>query len=112
MNATAPAPLEIDVAMLKSMQDEGRDFYLLDVRETDEFEKAKIDGAQLIPLGRLPQCVSDLPKDTHIVVHCHHGGRSMRATAWLRQNGFVNVSNLAGGIDAWSTQIDSNVPRY
>lgn len=105
-------PLEIDVKTLNSMQEKGEAFFLLDVREQGEYATASIDGSTLIPLGTLPQRVGELPKDAHIVVHCHHGGRSMRATAWLRQNGFPNTSNLAGGIDAWSLQVDANVPRY
>jgi rhodanese-related sulfurtransferase len=110
--AGAGAPLEIDVARLQAMRGEGEDFLLLDVREPSEHQRARIEGAILIPLGVLPARAHELPKDKRIVVHCHHGGRSMRATQWLRNNGFSLVSNLAGGIDQWSCRIDKNVPRY
>lgn len=108
----AACPLEIDVKTLKSMQDRGDDFILLDVREPGEHAAAAIQGSTLIPLGTLPQRVTELAKGKRIVVHCHHGGRSMRATTWLRQNGFDQASNLAGGIDAWALEIDGKVPRY
>ena len=53
-----------------------------------------------------------LPKDTRLIVHCHHGGRSFQAAGWLMKRGFTNVTNMAGGIDAWSTDVDTAVPRY
>lgn len=112
MSNTAPMPLEIDVAQLKAMIDAGENFMLLDVREKDEFTRAKIDGSKLIPLGALPSRVSEVTKDVPLVVHCHHGGRSMKAVNWLRQNGFTKATNLAGGIDAWSVKIDNSVARY
>jgi rhodanese-related sulfurtransferase len=106
------APLEIDVQTLKSMMDAGEKIQILDVREKDEFNRAKIEGSDLIPMGQVPSRASEITKDFPLIVHCHHGGRSMKIVAWLRQNGFVNASNLAGGIDAWSLQIDKSVPRY
>jgi adenylyltransferase/sulfurtransferase len=54
----------------------------------------------------------ELPRDKPILIHCHHGGRSMQATQWLRRNGNDRVANVAGGIDAWSQAIDPSVPRY
>ncbi len=110
--STAKAPLEIDVTTLKSMFDNGEKFMLLDVREKDEYARAKIDGADLIPMGQVPSRINEVTKDYPLVVHCHHGGRSAKVVAWLRQNGFANASNLTGGIDAWSLNIDSTVPRY
>ncbi len=106
------APLEIDVNALKRMRDAQENFVLLDVREDAEIATAKINGSLHIPMGNIPSRVNELFKDKRIIVHCHHGGRSMRVTRWLRDNGFENVSNLAGGIDAWSTEIDPAVPRY
>lgn len=106
------APLEIDVATLKSMFDKGEKFMLLDVREKDEYARAKIEGADLIPMGQVPSRINEVTKDYPLVVHCHHGGRSAKVVAWLRQNGFANASNLVGGIDAWSVKIDLTVPRY
>lgn len=102
----------ITVEALKALRDEKKPHLLLDVREQDEHETAHIDGATLIPLGELPQRLKEVPRDKPVVVHCHHGGRSARAVGFLLQNGFSDVSNLAGGIDAWSERVDQSVPRY
>ncbi|MDA8744110.1 rhodanese-like domain-containing protein [Rubripirellula amarantea] len=96
------------------MRASGEDFVLLDVREQDEYDFAKIDGSMLIAMSELGDRLADLEpyRDSHIVVHCHHGGRSLRVTQVLREQGFSKVQNMTGGIDAWSQQIDSNVQRY
>lgn len=106
------APIEISVQELNELQKKGEKFFLLDVREESEVAKAKITGSALIPLGQLQNRANELPQDTWLVVHCHHGGRSMRAVQWLRANGFPKATNVAGGIDAWSCAIDKNVARY
>ncbi|HEY8119794.1 MAG TPA: molybdopterin-synthase adenylyltransferase MoeB [Myxococcota bacterium] len=87
---------------------------LLDVREPHEFEKAKIVGSTLIPLGQLGARLGELAdwKQRRVVVHCRTGGRSAKAFALLRDAGFTNVANLSGGIDAWSITVDPAVPRY
>ena len=87
---------------------------LLDVRETEEYATAKISGSVLIPLGEISARAQEaLPdKTAHIVVHCHHGMRSARAVEYLQHIGYTNVQNLAGGIDAWSREIDPSVPIY
>lgn len=86
---------------------------LIDVREPTEWEIAHIEGARLIPLNELPERLAELPQDGDIVLHCHHGVRSMRALARLRDHaGFTRVKSLRGGIDAWSLEIDPKVPRY
>jgi rhodanese-related sulfurtransferase len=85
---------------------------VIDVREQREYDICQIPGSQLIPLADLPQRAAELPKDRRIVMHCHHGGRSARATAFLLQNGFDNVVNLVGGIHAWSERIDPTVKTY
>ena len=89
-------------------------FLLLDVREPDEFERARIPTAQLIPLGELESRLDELRewKDRDIVVQCHLGGRSASACRILLANGFNRVENLDGGIEAWSLTVDSDVPRY
>jgi rhodanese-related sulfurtransferase len=103
---------EIDVAELKRRRDAGDDFVLLDVREPDEIETASIPWATLIPMGEIPERFGELPHDKTIVVMCHGGGRSARVTQFLEANGYDNAENLAGGIEAWSVQIDPTVPRY
>jgi rhodanese-related sulfurtransferase len=66
-----------------------------------------------IPMREIPSRLSELgAKEGHIVVHCHHGGRSLRVTQFLRQQGFEQAQNMAGGIDAWSVEVDAAVPRY
>ena len=109
-----PAPLEIDCQAVKARLDSGEQFLFLDCREPDEYTTAKIPGTKLIPMSELAQRISELEpyRDSSIIVHCHHGGRSMRVTNWLRQQGFAQTTNMAGGIDQWSQQIDSSVPRY
>jgi sulfur-carrier protein adenylyltransferase/sulfurtransferase len=85
---------------------------LLDVREPHEADIARIDGSRLIPLRELPSRLAELPAQRDIVTLCHHGQRSVRALEILRGAGFHNVRSLAGGIDAWSRDVDPEVPRY
>lgn len=100
------------VQELKQRLDGGNIPFLLDVREPYEYSLAKIERAVLIPLGTLPQSLDKLDKNVEIVAYCHHGMRSADAVGFLLQQGFTNVKNLVGGIDAWSVQIDPSVPRY
>lgn len=106
-------PLEIDVTTLKSLLNSG-DFVLIDCREQDEWDTARIEGAVLLPMSQWMENVDKLAEfqGKRVAVHCHHGGRSMRVTHWLRQNGFPDAQNVTGGIDAWSSQVDNSVPRY
>ena len=97
---------------LKQKMDAREPFELIDVREVFEYEIARIDGAKLIPLGEIAERVNELQHERPIVVHCHSGRRSAEAVRLLQQRGFANVYNLEGGIDAWSDQIDPNVPKY
>ncbi len=87
--------------------------FLLDVREPHEYAIVNL-GAPLIPVGQLPGRIADIPvaKDAEIVVHCKSGGRSQQAALTLRQAGFTNVKNLAGGITAWADKIDPTMPKY
>ena len=106
------AAFEISTPELKSWLDEGRRVTVLDVRNPQEWEICRLDGAKLIPLPELQDRLGELdPADT-IVVHCHHGPRSSQAVHFLRQMGFARARNLLGGIDEWSRQIDPTVPRY
>ena len=101
----------LDVHKLKKSEAE---ILILDVRQQKEWDITRIDGALLIPLDQLPRRFTDLEswRDKPIVVHCHHGARSLRAAAWLRQAGFAQVKSMAGGIEAWSLMVDQDVPRY
>jgi rhodanese-related sulfurtransferase len=111
VSADGDYPIEVSVHDLKRALDE-RSATVVDVREAWEHDVAKIDGAKLIPLSEFAARAKELPRDQPILIHCHHGGRSMQATQWLRRQGYDKVSNVAGGIDAWSREIDPNTPRY
>ncbi len=102
---------EISVQELKARRDRHEKFLLLDVREPHEYELAKIDGSRLMPLGTLEGRLGELPKGEKIVVHCKMGGRSAKAVKLLLEKGF-DATNVAGGINAWSEEIDSSVPTY
>ncbi|MCB1037567.1 MAG: hypothetical protein KDD47_27290 [Acidobacteria bacterium] len=104
--------MHIDVQTLKSWLDEGRRVNLLDVRNPEEFAICRIEGSVLIPLHELPRRFSEVGNGDPVVVHCHHGPRSTQATLFLRERGYDKTWNLAGGINAWSLQIDPDVPRY
>lgn len=105
---------EVSALEVKRMLDAGEDFVLLDVRQPEEYALAHIEGAQLVPLGDIPQSLPNLLEhsDRLIITHCHKGVRSLNAAAFLRQNGFAMVKSMAGGIDAWSRQVDPSQPLY
>ncbi len=106
--------IDIDVHAVKTLRDAGKSFLLLDCREPDEHAIAMIDGAVLIPMQDVPERLDEIEawRDGPIIVHCHHGGRSLRVTRFLRERGFENAQNMAGGIEAWSREIDPATPRY
>ncbi|MBI1272788.1 MAG: sulfurtransferase [Alphaproteobacteria bacterium] len=106
------APDAIEVEELSDLLKGDKPPVVLDVREDKELAICRMPTITHIPMGSLPERVGELPKDRLIVVHCHHGGRSARACAWLRQNGYTNVSNLTGGIDAWAARIDTAMEQY
>lgn len=107
-------PVEIDCLGVKSKLDGGDEFIFLDCREKDEYERVAIPGTQLLPMSEIQERVGELDehRETHIIVSCHHGGRSLRVAMWLRQQGFANVQSMAGGIDHWAVQIDQTLARY
>jgi rhodanese-related sulfurtransferase len=101
-------PRDVKAAMVENS------IYLIDCRTQGEFETARISGAKLIPLNELGNSVDQIQADAAgrpVVVHCHMGGRSMKAALFLRGQG-VDAKSMAGGIDVWSLDIDSTVPRY
>ena len=107
----ASSDAEVTVEVLHDWRRAARPHALLDVREPAELAIARIDDALHIPLGELAAHLDRLPTDRPVVVFCQSGGRSRRATEALRQQGF-DARNLAGGISAWSAQIDPSIPRY
>ena len=102
---------QITVAELKRRIDAGEDVFILDVREPFEYQIANI-GGKLIPQGEVPQRLAEIDRDREIVVQCKSGGRSQRIAEFLKQSGYPDVVNLAGGILAWSSEIDATVPKY
>jgi adenylyltransferase/sulfurtransferase len=105
---------EVSAAELHGRRERGEDLLLLDVREPDEYARAHIEGALLVPMGELEARREELLawRERPVVVHCHSGGRSARACETLSDWGFQKVENLSGGIDAWSLTVDPDVPRY
>jgi len=106
-------PIEVDVKTVQSELNKGS-LVLIDCREPNEWDIAKITGAVLMPMSRWMEAADQLQEfqGKRIVVHCHHGGRSLRITQWLRENGFPDAQNMTGGIEQWSQEIDSQIPRY
>lgn len=107
-------PMEIDCKSVKARLDAGDSFLLLDCREPDEHSAVSIAAAKLIPMNEIPLRLAELEpfKQQGIVVHCHHGGRSMRVASWLRQQGFEQAQSMAGGIDQWAVDIQPGMARY
>ncbi|EKX34994.1 hypothetical protein GUITHDRAFT_155611 [Guillardia theta CCMP2712] len=107
-------PLEISVMEAKAELNKPEDEkpVLLDVREQDEFEFCRIPGAIHIPLSEMKLRQDEVPKDKPVLVYCHHGARSMQVVRYLRTRGWRQVTNVEGGIEAWSVEIDPSVPRY
>lgn len=102
---------QITVHELNRRRENGEDHLLLDVREPYEYQIAHL-GGHLIPQNEVPARLYELDKNRDIIVHCRSGARSQRVAELLQQNGFTRVSNLAGGILAWSDHIDPSVPKY
>jgi len=102
---------QITVKELKRRIDVGEDLYILDVREPFEYQIAQI-GGKLIPLNDVPQRLNEIPREREIIVQCKSGGRSQRVAELLKQQGYPSVVNLAGGILAWSDEIDPSVHKY
>jgi monothiol glutaredoxin len=111
-NPNAPGEVkQLSPRDVKALLDRGERFVFLDVRTPEERATAAIPGTRLLDQGVAAE-VERLPKDTMLVFHCHHGGRSQAAAEHFRSRGFTNVNNMAGGIDAWSRDVDGSVPRY
>jgi rhodanese-related sulfurtransferase len=104
---------EITPLEVKARLDRAERLTLLDVREPWECAAAIIAGAKQIPMGEVPiRACAELDRAEPIVVYCHHGVRSLTVTNWLRRQGFDKVHSMQGGIDAWSRQVDGNIPLY
>ncbi len=110
---TGAHPDEVTVHdMKKALSQPGLNVRVIDVREPDEFQIARVAGAQLLPLSTLPQRFTELDPNQQYYLHCKAGVRSMKALLFLREQGFKYLKSVKGGIAAWSDEIDPNVPKY
>jgi adenylyltransferase/sulfurtransferase len=111
--ADSDFPLEVSVGEAKRLRDlSPAGTVIIDVREPYELEICHIGEAQHIPMRQIPEHVNTLPRDKHLLILCHGGGRSRRVTEFLRDRGLTAVTNIAGGIDAWAEQIEPGMRRY
>ncbi len=106
-------PLEVSVEEAQTLLSQpASPALLVDVREPYEREICSLPGALAIPLRQIPESLAMLPRDRRLLIHCHHGGRSLRVTEFLRAQGYTEVSNVAGGIEAWALRLDPKLRRY
>ena len=108
-------PYEIEPGALAALQQNtgAAPFVLLDVREPWEVQIAHLQNSVSMPMGDIPgRAHAELDPEQRIIAVCHHGVRSLHVAAWLRNQGFEQAQSLAGGIDAWSTQVDPTLARY
>jgi len=109
---TTPPPIrQMSAPDVKALIDSGAIFQFADVRSEEERAIATIDGARLLDKAYHDELL-EMDRETPIVFHCHHGSRSQGAAEYFQQHGFRNLSNLVGGIEAWSRLVDPSVPRY
>lgn len=85
---------------------------LLDVRQPEELDLARVPGALHIPMNEIPARLGELAADAPLAVLCHHGSRSLMVVRFLERNGFTQVFNVSGGIEAWSRTVDPAIPLY
>jgi rhodanese-related sulfurtransferase len=114
MSSVLP-PLEVTPQEVQRRLLAGEQLALIDVREPAEFQLARIEKAELVPMGTVPAALSRLEAQTDttpLIVFCHHGVRSLNVVHWLREHGVDACQSMAGGIDRWSREIDPGVPRY
>ena len=104
---------EITATELKERLDRGDDVQIIDVREPNEYEVARLEGSKLIPLGQIVGRMGEIDESRETVVHCKLGGRSAKAIEALQRAGYTGrLVNLKGGITAWSNEVDPSVPKY
>ncbi len=113
MNQANPAMVQITATELKQRLDAGDDIQIIDVREQNEYDYARIPDSKLIPLGQVINRMAEIDQNRETVVHCKMGGRSAMAIDALRRAGYSGtLANLTGGILAWSNDVDPTVPKY
>jgi len=106
---------EVTPRQVEDRRKAGENLCLIDVREETEWRICRIEGASLAPMNTVPARVLELQAQataTTLIVYCHHGVRSLNVVHWLRRNGVENCQSMTGGIERWSMEIDTSVPRY
>jgi rhodanese-related sulfurtransferase len=112
-NSRPPSPFrQATPSEIKQRLDAGESLRIIDVRESDEHAIARIAQAELMPMSEFQSWWQDLPRDQELVIMCHHGSRSAQVCMALSRAGFQQLTNMAGGIDGWSREVDPAVPRY
>jgi adenylyltransferase/sulfurtransferase len=107
------APLEISAREAHALrQADPAGTMIIDVREPFELAICRLPDAEHIPMRQIPERVGELPRDRHLLILCHAGGRSLRVTEFLRARGLNSVTNIAGGISAWADEVDPSLARY
>jgi adenylyltransferase/sulfurtransferase len=106
------ANIEIAPIEVKKRMDQAQQLLFIDVREKWEHETAHIPGSVLIPLREIPGHLGQFEDANEVILFCHHGMRSLDAAAWLRSQGVAGARSMSGGIDRWSIEVDSTIPRY
>jgi len=104
--------MEMDPERTRDFMRENSECILLDVREPEEVAYCSIEGSLNISLSSLPEQLTAIDAELPVVVYCHHGIRSLAAVRLLRAKGCSRASSLRGGIDRWTSEIDSSLPRY
>ena len=108
----ADRAMQIEPRELSARLTNANSVRLLDIRSREEFEAVKLPGAQMFTQELMPEILANWPREDLIVVYDHRGARSMDAAAYFQGHGFENVKSLRGGIDAWSVEVDPQLPRY
>lgn len=109
-----PGTIDCQTAHEKLLNSEEAEFILLDCRERQEFDTVHVPNSMWLPMSEMADRLTELEvhKEKEIAVICHHGMRSQNVATWLIQQGFANISNVAGGIDRWAIEVDSDMARY
>ena len=108
-------PMEVNPEEVRQRLSAGEKLFLIDVREPNEFQQARLDHAELVPMRTVPASLQQLEAKADegaLIVFCHHGVRSLQVVNWLREQGVSACQSMAGGIDRWSREIDPSIPRY
>ena len=108
----SPSEMEYTVNEVANLLNTDTPPKLVDIRQPHEYEIVRLENGQLLTQELVDDILTNWEKDTPIICYCHHGGRSMQATMFFRQNGFTNVRSMKGGINQWAMEIDTKLPRY